>query len=52
VDLGDICNFSTKITHFYAHFGQYNYFEAITHQLKTFKISLKRMLNRINEVQV
>jgi len=35
--LGD---FSIQITHFYAYFGQNNYFKAITHQLKAFKISL------------
>jgi len=34
--LGDFCNFSVKITHFYAHFGQNSYFKAITHQLKAF----------------
>jgi len=44
-------NFSIKITHFYAYFGQNNYFNAKTHQLKAFKSSLI-VLNRINEVQV
>jgi len=28
--LGDFCNFSPKITHFYAYFGQNSYFKAIT----------------------
>jgi len=32
--LGD---FSMKITHFYAYFGQTSYFKAITHQLKAFE---------------
>jgi len=49
--LGDFCNFSIKITRFYAYFGQNNYFEGMTHQLKAFKISLN-VLNRINEVKV
>jgi len=49
--LGDFCNFSIKITHFYADFGQNSYFKAVTYQLKAFKISLN-VLNRINEVQV
>jgi len=49
--LGDFCNFSIKITNFYADFGQNSYFKAITYQLKAFKISLN-VLNRINEVQV
>jgi len=48
--MGDICNFSIKITHFYAYFGQNSYFKAITHQLEAFKISLN-VLNRINEFQ-
>jgi len=34
--LKDFCNFSTKITHFYAKFGQNSYFKAIT-QLKASK---------------
>jgi len=33
----DFCNFSIKITQFYAYFGQNSYFKAITHQLKTFE---------------
>jgi len=33
-ELGD---FSIKIMHFYAHFGQNSYFKAITYQLKAFK---------------
>jgi len=33
------CNFSIKITHFYAYFGQNNYFKAITYQLKAFETS-------------
>jgi len=49
--MGDFCNFSIKITHFYVYFGQNNYFKAITYQLKGFKISLN-VLSRINEVQV
>jgi len=49
--LGDFCNFSIKITHFYAYFGQNSYFKAITHQLKSFKINLN-VLNRINEIQI
>jgi len=49
--IGDFCNFSIKIAHFYAYFGRNSYFKAITHQLKAFKISLN-ILNRINEVQV
>jgi len=39
---GDICNFSIKITHCYAYFGQNSYFKAITHQLKAFKKQSKR----------
>jgi len=35
--LGDFCNFSIKITYFYAYFGQNSYFKAITYQLKAFK---------------
>jgi len=35
--LDDVCNFSIKITHFYAYFGQYSYFKAITHQFKAFE---------------
>jgi len=46
--LGD---FSIKLTHFYAYFGQNSCFKAIIHQLKAFKINLN-VLNRINEVQV
>jgi len=49
--LGDFCNFSVKMTYFYAYFGQNSYFKAIIHQLKAFKISLNA-LDRINEVQV
>jgi len=49
--LGDFCNFSIKITLFYAYFGLNSYFKAITRQFKAFKISLN-VLNRINEVQV
>jgi len=45
--LGYFCKFLIKITYF----GQNRYFKAITHQLKTFKISLN-VLNSINEVQV
>jgi len=33
--LGD---FSIKITHFYAYFGQHGYFKAITPQLKALKL--------------
>jgi len=40
--LGDFCNFSIKITHFYAHVGPNSYFKAITHQLKAFKKQFKR----------
>jgi len=40
--LGDFCNFSTKLTHFYAYFGQNSYFKAITHQLKAFEKQSKR----------
>jgi len=48
--MGDFCNFSIKITHFYAYFGQNKAnFKAIT-QLKVFKISVS-ILNRMNEVQ-
>jgi len=36
-ELGDFCNFSIKITHFYAYFCQDSYFKAITHQLKRLK---------------
>jgi len=43
------CDFSIKIMHFYAYFGQNSYFKAITHKLKAFKISLN-VLNRINKV--
>jgi len=46
--LGNFATFLIKITHFYANFGQNSYFEAITHQLKAFKISLY-VLNRIND---
>jgi len=49
--LGDFCNFSIKITHFYAYFGQNSCFIAIIHRSKAFKISLN-VLNRINEVHV
>jgi len=31
------CNFSTKIMHFYAYFGQNSYHRATTHQLKAFE---------------
>jgi len=40
--LGDFCNFSIKITHFYAYFGQNGYFKAIIHQLKAFEKQSKR----------
>jgi len=40
--LGDFCNFSIKITHFYAYFGQNSYFKATTHQLKAFEKQFKR----------
>jgi len=39
--LVDFCNFSTKITHFYAYFGQNKHLE-----------NSLNVLNRINEVQV
>jgi len=32
------------------HFGQNSYFQAITHQIKAFKISLN-VINRINKVR-
>jgi len=35
--LSDFCNFSTKITHFYAYFSQNSYFKAMNHQLKAFE---------------
>jgi len=37
--------------HFYAHFGQNNYFKAITRQLKAFEKQSKRT-KQDNEVQV
>jgi len=40
--LGDFCNFSIKITHFYTCFGQNGYFKAINHKLKAFKKQSKR----------
>jgi len=43
--LENFCNFSVKITYFYAYFGQNSYFKAITHQLKAFKISLNVLNN-------
>jgi len=49
--LGDFCNFPIKITLFYAYFGQITYFKVVSHQFKSFKISLN-VLNRINEEQV
>jgi len=30
IALGDFCNISIKITHFYAYFGQNSYFKAIS----------------------
>jgi len=50
--LGDFCNFSIKITHFYAYFRQNSYFKAITHQLKAIEKQSKRTKYRINEVHV
>jgi len=35
--LGNFCNFSIKINHFYINFSQNSYFKAITHQLKAFE---------------
>jgi len=40
--LGDFCNFSIKITQFYAYFDQIRYFKAITYQLKAFEKQSKR----------
>jgi len=47
--LGGFCNFSIKI--FMHSSAKINCFEAITHKLKAFKISLN-VLNRTNEIQV
>jgi len=53
VGVWERCNFSIKITHFYAYFGPNSHFKAISYQLKAFKTSLLNILNRINnEVQV
>jgi len=41
---GNFCNFSIKITYFYAYFGQNGYFEAKTHQLKAFEKKSKRKI--------
>jgi len=41
--LGDFGNFSIKIAHFDAYFGQNSYFKAITHQLKAFEKQSKRI---------
>jgi len=49
--LGDFCNSSIKIRHFYANFGQNSYFKAIIDQIKGFKIS-PNVQNTINEIQV
>jgi len=49
--LADFCNFSIKITLFYAYFSQNSYFKIINYQFKAFKISLN-VLNRINKEQV
>jgi len=46
--LESFCNFSTKITHFYAYFGQNSYFKAMIPQLKAFE----KQYNGINELQV
>jgi len=35
--LCNFCNFSTKLTHYYAHFGQNSYFKATTQQLNAFE---------------
>jgi len=40
--LGEFCNFSIKITHFYAYFGLNSYFKAVNHQLKAFENQSKR----------
>jgi len=40
--LGDFCNFSIKITHFYTEFGQNKYFKAIASQIKAFEKQSKR----------
>jgi len=40
--LGDFCNFSLKITHFYAYVGLSNYFKSIDYQLKIFEKQSKR----------
>jgi len=45
------CNFSIKITHFYAYFGQNSYLKQKLINYKALKSSLN-VLNRINEVQV
>jgi len=47
----DFFNFSIKITHFYAYFGQNSYFKVITFLLKAFKSCLN-VINRTNKVQV
>jgi len=41
--LDDFCNFSIKITHFYAYFDQNSYFKATTHQLKVFEKQSERI---------
>jgi len=51
VGAGRSLQFFNKSNAFFAYFGQNSYFKAITHQSKTFKISLN-VLNKINEVQV
>jgi len=38
---GRFCNFSTKMAHFYAYFGQNSCVKEITHQLKTFEKQCK-----------
>jgi len=41
--LGNFCNFSIKMTHFYAYLMvKYSYFKAITHQLKAFEKQFER----------
>jgi len=40
--LGNFCNFSIKVTHFYTRFGQNSYFKAETHQLIAFEKHSKR----------
>jgi len=43
--MGDFCNFSIKIMHFYVCFGQNSYFKAITQQLNAFEKQSKRTIN-------